>query len=440
MRSEIQNLQIPLPIAIIGLGLSGESALRLLQAAGIDRSQIRTFDQKNPADYQDPDKLMSQGKPRSLCVSPGVPLKTPWIQAALAQGLRLTSELEMAFAFVTTEKTIAITGAVGKSTTTSILGAGARIADPNVFVGGNLGLPLADYATDLMSGNRNKASYLILELSSYQLENFRNLKCTAAVLTHLSPNHLERYESTEQYYETKLELFKHAEGLGVLNQSGGDLLSWLDRIKATHPTLPWRLTDRNDGNFQQKLKQKPNLVGSHNLDNLSLAFAVAEFFQWPQESFNAMIRFPGLSHRLENCGTLQGVLFLNDSKATTVDSVLQALQSVIGENPQRPLHLLIGGKDKNLPWENLQAAQKYPYIQFYFFGEVGGLAQTKSRLPGPVFQKLTDCLFFLKGHVKPGDIVLLSPGGTSWDEFKNFEERGQFFKNWVLSEFQSHKG
>jgi len=439
MRPELQHLNLKLPIAIIGLGLSGDSALRLLLAAGVDRSQILTFDQKSPADFQDAQKLMSLGKPRTLCVSPGVPLALPWIQEALHQGARLTSELEMAFSFLTGEKVVAITGALGKSTTTSILGAGVWGMDPNAFVGGNLGFPLADYAAGLISGNRNKALYILLELSSYQLENFRNLSCEAAVLTHLSPNHLERYRSLSHYFDTKLELFKFAKQVGILNRSGGEIENLSGHIQAINPSLEWILTDRQDAGFKSRLQQKPKLVGSHNLDNLALAFAVAEHFNWPQESFNAMLRFPGLSHRLENCGTVQDILFLNDSKATSINSVLQAVGSVSSENPDRLIHLLIGGRDKNLPWEDLRAANN-SNLRFYFFGEVGEKAKEKSQLDGALYPKLADCLSRLKAKLAPGDIVLLSPGGTSWDEFKNFEERGQFFKNWILSEFQSHKG
>ncbi len=439
MRPELHKLDLPLPIAIIGLGLSGEAVLKLLLAAGIERSQILTFDQKSPADFQDTEKLLSIGKPKTLCVSPGVPLAQSWIQECLQQGLRLTSELEIAFAFLTSEKVVAITGALGKSTTTSILGTGVTAIDPNAFVGGNLGFPLAEYATGLISGNRNKALFVLLELSSYQLENFRNLKCEAAVLTHLSPNHLERYQNLQHYYETKMRLFQHATGLGVLNRSGGDIGALREQIQAFNSSINWVLTDRSDLGFQTRLKQKPNLVGTHNLDNLSLAFAVAEFFRWPQESFNAMIKFPGLAHRLENCGTIQDVLFLNDSKATSISSVLQALNSVTGDHPDRRVHLLVGGKDKNLPWEDLRVAGRNPNVLFYFFGEIGPKAQEKSQLPGPVFSKLGACLSGLKKTLKSGDIVLLSPGGTSWDEFKNFEERGTYFKNWILSEFQGHK-
>jgi UDP-N-acetylmuramoylalanine--D-glutamate ligase len=152
-----------------------------------------------------------------------------------------------------------------------------------------------------------------------------------------------------------------------------------------------------------------------------------------------MTRFSGLAHRLENCGTFDGILFLNDSKATSIDSVLQALNSVISDSPIRPIHLLIGGKDKNLPWENLAVAAKNSHVRFYFFGQVGELARHKSGIQGPIFDKLGEALQSVKTQLKKDDIVLLSPGGTSWDEFKNFEERGRYFKNWILTEFQGHK-
>ncbi len=439
MRPELQKLNLPLPIAIIGLGLSGESALRLLLAAGVDRSQILTFDQKSPADFQDHINLLIEGKPRTLCVSPGVALKADWIQNALNQGARLTSELEIAFAFLTSEKVIALTGSVGKSTTTSILGAGVSAIDPNAFVGGNLGMPLADYAAGLIEGNRNKAQNVILELSSYQMENFRNLKCDVAVLTHLSANHLERYDSLQHYFDTKIHLFRYATKLGVLNQNGGEISNQIDRITSQNPNLTWKLVDRKDPEFRKRLTTTPNLVGTHNLDNLAMAFAVAENQSWPQESFTAMLRFPGLAHRLENCGRIDDILFLNDSKATSIESVLQAVSSVVGENPNSTLHLLVGGKDKGLPWENLRVSLRYPHLKYYFFGEVGPLAQQKSQLQGPVFAKFGEALKHLKSQLRAGDTVLLSPGGTSWDEFKNFEERGKYFKNWILAEFQSHK-
>lgn len=437
MRPEFSQLQIPLPIAIVGLGLSGESVKKLLLTLGVDPSQIMTFDQKSPADYQDHVALLVKGEPKTLCVSPGVPIQQDWIQKSIAKGIRLTSELEIAFACLTTEKVISVTGSVGKSTTTSILAAGAQKVDEHMFVGGNLGTPLADYARQVMTSERARSQYVILELSSYQLENFRNLRSDVSILSHLSPNHLERYRDLNHYYQTKLELFKHTTGLGILNRSGGHIAGLLDQIQKSNPKLRWIWTDRNDPQFKKWVLEKPALVGSHNSDNLAMAFAAAHHFNWPSECYQAMLRFPGLPHRLENCGKHQGILFLNDSKATTMDSVLQALQSVRQEFTQEKIHLLLGGKDKNLPWKNLAVLKKAKNISYSFFGQVGALAQTQSQLPGEVYATFKECLTGLKSQVQSGDIVLLSPGGTSLDEFKNFEERGQVFKDWVLAEFQN---
>jgi UDP-N-acetylmuramoylalanine--D-glutamate ligase len=435
MRPEIQQLQLPLPIAIVGLGISGDAAVQLLKASGIPEDQILTFDQKGPAQFQNPEELMKSGSPKTLCVSPGVPLQSDWIQAAIQSGVRITSELEIAFAFLENEKVISVTGSVGKSTTTSILGAGALKTDPNCFVGGNLGLPLAKYSLELLQATRQRAQYVVLELSSYQLENFKNLKSDLSILTHLSPNHLERYTDLNHYFATKLQLFKQTKTFGILNRSGGSIAALVDKIQKANPHLKWSWTDRNDPAFKKELTEKPALVGSHNMDNLALAFAAAKFLSWPAESFKAMLQFPGLSHRLENCGKRNGILFLNDSKATSIDSVMQALQSVRHEYPDNKLHLLLGGKDKNLPWENLKPLEKTKNISISFFGQVAPVAQQKSTLAGPQYARLADCLSALKPQLNAGDIVLLSPGGTSWDEFKNFEERGDFFKKWISSEF-----
>lgn len=433
MRNEIQNLSRTLPIAIVGMGITGKAVLKLLLAAGLTRDQILTFDEKQGADFQDPAVLLSQ-LPGTLCVSPGYPLKSPWIQAALKKGLVLTSELEIAFSFLTTEQVIAITGSVGKSTVTALLGEGVLAKDKNAFVGGNLGVPLATYAAQLIGENPRKAEFVVLELSSYQLENFNNLHAQIGILTYLSPNHLERYSSLQDYYETKIGLFSHVNSTGIINNFGGDSRSWLERLRLRFEKLQWLAVDQHD--LSPTLTC--SLVGAHNRDNLSLAFAAGTALQLPKESFEKMSHFQGLPHRMENCGFHRGVLFINDSKATSIDSVLQAYHSVKTSSSGQ-IHLLLGGRDKNLPWEKLQELTKERRLFCHFFGEFGSQIKEKSRLTGTVSQSLKVCLKTLPSLVLSGDLVLLSPGGTSLDEFKNFEERGEFFKSWVSSEFQNNK-
>lgn len=418
------------PIVIAGMGISGEATLRLLLASGVPRKSIFTFDQKHPADLCSVDELSRQ-QVQTLIVSPGIPLSSPWIQSLLQKGVQLESELSVAFSVLTEERVISITGSIGKSTTTALIGAAAQALNPNNFVGGNLGDPLARYAEEVLLNKRPRADFVILELSSYQLENFENLASDLSVLTYLSPNHLERYKDLQSYYRTKLGIIKKTKGPVIANKNGGELNTHL-----LDESTVW--TDRNSLSLQAKQLVPCAMVGSHNLDNLAMACAVAEYFQWGSEAFDAMRTFPGLNHRLESCGRHDGVLFVNDSKSTTIDSLLQAVESVQSEvQGKGHLYVLVGGKDKNLPWESLEILKQLPEVSPIFFGECGEIARQKSQLRGPYYSRLIAALESLKGTVQNGDLVLLSPGGTSLDEFKNFEDRGNFFKDWVLTKFKN---
>ncbi len=428
MRNELKQLNLNYPIAIVGMGLTGESILRLLLAAGISRDQIFTFDQKAPADFSQSDDLI-QKKVRTICLSPGISLKTPWIQDLKTNGCQITSELEIAFSFLTNERVVAITGSVGKSTTTALLGVGARFEDKNSFAGGNLGFPLADYVTGLLAG-KPRAKFILLELSSYQLETFKNLKAEIGVITYLSPNHLERYASLEEYYNAKISMLAKCKRV-VANQNGGD-----NRSKLTSSEIIW--TEGQSDSFQKRLSRTPELIGLHNLDNLAVAFKVASLLGWDKKANEEMLSFRGLPHRMENLGWSSSsdgnkILFINDSKGTTMDSVIEAVRS-IQDQVVGDLHILLGGKDKNLPWEQLSQLKSSKFI-FHFFGQCASVVETKSGLTGNNYSTLKACLDSLPKLLKNNDVVLLSPGGTSLDEFKNFEDRGNFFKNWVLAKF-----
>ena len=428
MMTEIQNIQKYLPIAIVGMGLTGDALLKMLLAAGIQRDQIKTFDGKKPADYSDPEKLLAEFKPQSLAVSPGIPLSQKWIQDFKKTG-KVTSELELATYFLKSEKIISITGSLGKSTTTALLAAGAGAVDSHAFHGGNFGIPLANYVTAVLQG-KSRSEYVILELSSFQLENYKNLKSDISLLTFLSSNHLERYKNREEYYETKLSLFEKTKEIAFLNSHSSDISKLQNELTARFKNLKLVFVDRDF--FRKKESRTPKIIGDHNLDNLAMVYAVADYLKWPEKSLKAILEFPGLAHRLENCGIHQEILFLNDSKATALDSVLEAAHSVVGNQ----IHLLLGGRDKNLPWEDLSIL-KNSRFQFHFFGEFGESAQKKSGLPGSLSPTLKSCLAELKKILKPQDVVLLSPGGTSFDEFTGFEDRGNYFKKWVLSEFKN---
>ena len=421
----IKNLSTP--IAVVGLGKSGQSALRLLRATGISSSNLITFDDRDPAaDFQKPDDLILVC-PRTLVVSPGVPLNTPWIQQLIHSGVIITSEISLACSLLTTEKIIGVTGSVGKSTVVSILGQGGKAEDSNCFVGGNLGTPLSDYAFGLIEG-KTKASWVVLELSSYQLENCTGLQLDFSAITYLSPNHLERYENLQQYYETKMKITAITKNTCVVNSSSADAV--LFSKKALCPIVKVQaktnLTDSDRSSIQ--------LIGEHNHDNFSVAKKLGQLAAWNDRSIKAMAQFKGLSHRLENVGTFNGVQYVNDSKATAMDSVLVAAQGCCAKlSAGNKIYLLLGGKDKNLPWDQLRVLENLTSLRFIFFGACRDTVKNKTGFAGNLFETLGPALDFCFQNAKAGDIVLLSPGGTSLDEFKNFEIRGQFFKEKVLA-------
>lgn len=411
------------PFLIVGLSKSGLAAQRLLRVMGIDSSEIKTFDAKvAEVDFKKPEDF-GDFRPGTLIVSPGVPLKLPWIQKFKESGTILSSELDLGLQQLKTEKIIGITGSMGKSTTTTLLGTGAKAFTSKVFVGGNLGFPLADYSADVFEGKRQRADWIILELSSYQLENVSSLQVEIGILTALSPNHLERYSSLEEYYETKWTLKNRCRKAFLLNYDNPEVYRWCSE-KLDPLCGPVTAEDYDFDDVK--------LIGEHNKQNLALAFATAEFLKWPAESLQAMRNYRGLEHRIEFVESKRGIQYINDSKATTVESVVAAVESCLPlVTADGILHLLVGGRDKNLPWEDLGQLSSHSKLKLYFFGECGGLAKMKSLLPGSVSNSLKSLLSELKAA--SGDVVLLSPGGSSLDEFKNFEERGDCFKKWVES-------
>lgn len=419
---------LPRPITIVGMGKSGTAARRLLLATGVPSDEIFTFDERQSAQFNDPHKLMTEATPQTLVVSPGVPLAVEWIRDLRQKGVRITSELSLACSALGKENLIGVTGSVGKSTTVSILGAGARAFSPDSFVGGNLGFPLADYVADVLEKKRPPAEWVILELSSYQLENCELLQLDFSALTYFTANHLERYPSLLDYYETKWRIVALTRNQVILNRHGGDLADFFQGKDSSR--ICW--ADRDSAEMKSLHLEESRLIGVHNLDNLAVACTLARQAAWPSEAFAAMRAFGGLAHRLENLGERKGVRFINDSKATAMDSVGIAVEAAsASRRAGGRLYVLLGGRDKNLPWERLHSLGVTPNAEFVFFGECRELAQRKSGLAGASFPRLQEALDFCFDRLKPGDSLLLSPGGTSLDEFRNFEERGDFFREQV---------
>lgn len=427
--SYLKNLKTP--IAVIGLGKSGAAALSILKLAGFLPEQIITFDEKDTiAQIQSAEKL-AELEPKTIVVSPGVSLKQKWLQDLISQGVHLTSEISLTASLLSTEKVIGVTGSVGKSTVVSILGLGAQLEDATAFVGGNLGNAFGNYGVRLLQGDV-KAKLIVLELSSYQLENCAQLKLDYSIITYLSPNHLERYDSLEEYYQTKLKITEITKGLCLFNQTSEDCKKYAPQAKCEYELV-------NAASFESPdLISEVFLIGEHNKDNFALAAKMGLINDWNEDTLKEMTQYRGLAHRLEFVATLSDVTYVNDSKATAMDSVLVAVKGCLENLGQdKNLLLLLGGKDKNLPWEQLENLNEYPQVKPVFFGDCGALAREKSHLTGEYFEKLGSAINFCQKRAQRGDIVLLSPGGTSLDEFKNFEERGDFFKTLVLSNVEA---
>lgn len=424
---------LPLPVAIIGIGVTGLSVQQLLLTGGLPPESILTFDEKSPeAQFHTNAELITQGQPKTLIVSPGVSLQTPWILEAKKKGIIITSELSLASRVLTTESLIAITGSVGKSTTTCLLRAALETFCPSFFVGGNLGIPFAVYAKDLLENKRTPAQWIVLELSSYQLENFPELQADYSLITYLTANHLERYANKQEYFETKWKIEHHTKKAMILNTQGGELKAWSAHNK---PRVPWIWTDHSDALITQYALHSCELLGAHNLDNIAMAAQVVKLAGWPNEAYVGLKKYTGLPHRVENLGVYNGVRYINDSKATTMESVKIAVQSVLDSLPQtQTLHLLLGGKDKNLPWHELSILKQNQNIKFYFFGECRDKAQLLSQLTGSTHSSILAALEAAQNQAHAGDAILLSPGGTSLDEFKNFEHRGEAFRAFALNQ------
>ncbi len=422
-------LNLKLPIVILGQALSGSAVEKYLSLCGYVRGKdFYIYDQKDGSDFQSADHVLRL-QPKTAFLSPGIPAQSKWIQQLEKNGCWITNEWSLAYSQLSTEKVIAVTGSVGKSTTTALLQQGLRW-DPHAFIGGNFGIPFLDYITAIQFQHQPKAKWIVLELSSYQLERFPQFFPHISVVTSLLPNHLERYNSLEQYYQVKLDGISETKVFIIGNRHGGDLFSFSKHHTTVFSKILW--TDGQDPEWKDSGFQDSRLVGLHNQDNLAMAALVAKKAGWPSDSLQWMKEFSGLPHRMEYLGHHQGIHGINDSKATTVQSVLTCVESLNQDPRFQHKHLLLGGRDKNLPWQELATLNTFTGFSFYFFGEAAQLISSASGLTGKTYAHLKDAVEAAKMSAQPGDLVLLSPGGTSLDEFKNFEDRGVKFRNYFF--------
>jgi UDP-N-acetylmuramoylalanine--D-glutamate ligase len=328
-----------------------------------------------------------------LVKSPGVPRELPLVAEAERRGLPIWSEVELGYRLLG-PRLVGVTGTNGKTTTSELLGVmlGAPVA-------GNVGRALTDLDGKVEPGER-----IVCELSSFQLEDVHTLACEVAVLLNLEPDHLDRYDSFEAYRDAKLRIFERARAKVVPRGLG------LDGIEFS---------------ADDPLPAEPRMPGRHNRENAAAAVAAARVLGVDEASLgNALRAFPGVPHRLELVRELNGVRYVNDSKATNVAAALRALATYEDE----PVHLILGGSRKGEDFRPLAGALGPNVRSVHLIGE------TADELAAviPQAQQSGDLETALRQiEAQPGEIVLLSPACASYDQFRDFEERGEEFRRLV---------
>ncbi|MDX6426366.1 MAG: UDP-N-acetylmuramoylalanine--D-glutamate ligase [Gaiellaceae bacterium] len=367
---------------VYGLARSGRSAAeRLDDPVLVDRS------------LGNEDDLSLLDGMEVVVKSPGVPGEAPLVAAARERGIPVWSEIELGYRLLPNAKFIGVTGTNGKTTTTELLGAILRAAGRNVAVAGNVGRPLTSVRS---------ADWVVCELSSFQLEDVHELSCEVAVLLNLEPDHVDRHGSFAAYRDAKLRIFERSRvqvvprGLGL-------------------PGIEFAADD--------DLPAEPLIRGAHNRENAAAATAAARAAGVADEHIAAaLLTFPGVPHRLELVGERDGVRYVNDSKATNVSAALRALAAYADD----PVHLILGGSPKGENFAPLAAAIGANVKSVHLIGEEA--ERLSDVIDGYRDGTLEAAVAHAAQLAQPGDVVLLSPACASYDQFTNFEERGDAFR------------
>lgn len=384
-----------------------------------------------------------------VCVSGGVPLTLPVVQEAKRRGIPLSNDSQI-FMEAVPCPVIGITGSAGKTTTTTLLGRMAQQAvaeEQQVWVGGNIGLPLIDHLDEI-----KREDIVILEFSSFQLELMSISPQVGAVLN-ITPNHLDRHGTLEAYTTAKAQIlaFQQKNDTAVLSSEDPGAWALAKQVKGrlvsfglacppagqTGTYLAGEELRLFNGQSSQVLMHRSDiqLRGEHNLRNVLAAFAIAFAAGWDTSSLSESIRdFTGVEHRLEYIRTLSGAKWYNDSIATAPERTIAAIHAF-----DEPLVLLLGGRDKNLPWESLAELIHQRVDHVIIFGEAAGKITNALGLlhdgqrPYTLshYDRLEDAVQGAAQVAEEGDVVLLSPGGTSYDAFSDFVERGERYRKWV---------
>jgi UDP-N-acetylmuramoylalanine--D-glutamate ligase len=442
-------------ILVVGLGKSGLAAALFLRRKG---AQVTVSDARSAEVLaKDIPALLEEGimveagghglltfrRQDLIVVSPGVPLDTPELVQVRNFGLPIIGELELAARFLK-GKVLAITGSNGKTTTTTLCGEILKAGNLPVQVGGNIGVPVIALVDDSRDD-----TWSVLEVSSFQLETIEQFHPQIAAILNITPDHLDRHGSFENYVAAKERIFMNqtAEGALILN-ADDDIASraaartksqvyWFSRNRVVRQgafvyegAIVFRPSEQSAPEFIVKL-ESIHLRGQHNVENVLGAVCAARLAGVAPEAIRTAVEnFHAVEHRLEFVTNVNGVDYYNDSKATNVDAAMKAIAAF-----PSGIHLILGGKDKNSDYRLMRPLLQKRVRVVYTIGAAAEKIITHIEGAVPIVNAGTLDIAVAKAAeaAQPGEIVLLAPACSSFDQFENYEHRGQVFKDLVLA-------
>ena len=367
--------------------------------------------------------------------NPGIKYDNPVVVKAKELGIKVINEIEMAYSFLDKSvNIIGVTGSNGKTTTTTLISEFMKNSFDNVYLGGNIGIPLSNFVRDIKPN-----SYLVLEISDHQLCDMYDFKTNVSVLTNITPTHLDFHKSYEVYQMTKKKIFNNhtSDDLAVINKDDEVSMKITDDIKSTkvyygHDKTNLAYYDEEGIYYDGKLVIKLDdiiLKGKHNYQNIMGAIIAVKKYGVTDEVIQKVLKeFKGVEHRLEYVDTIDGVTYYNDSKATNCVSTITALNSF-----DKPTILLLGGYDRGHSFHDLDDSMKNVKCVVCFGETKNRIEEFCNDLNIKCYKNdtLKEAMNVVKDICTPGDVVLLSPACASWDQYDRFEDRGDEFKKLV---------
>jgi len=438
-------------IVILGLALSGAAAAKLAVRQGAD---VFVSDNQDTLALQGTlTDLKALSIPGELgqhsdqiydadlwIISPGIAQDSELVQKAQSNDIPIVSEIEFASWF-TEAPILAITGSNGKTTTAHLLAEMIQTDDLHGALAGNVGIPFAEMVLEDL-GNPDPRRVWVLEISSFQMEFITHFKPYIAIFLNITPDHLNRYPSMKEYIAAKMNMWSRQTAEDFIVYNADDTILVEEIAESTSRKIAFGLGHHPEAIFQPNrtkiyTEEHATLIemnqlalpGKHNLANALAAATAAHLMGIPNKSIAAiMSQFSGVPHRLEPIAKINGVTYVNDSKATNLDAVQVALESFT-----QPIILLLGGLDKGGDFRSLLPHTHNNLKEVIAFGQAKELILTALRdaVRSTSVMDLKEALELAQNCSQPGDVVLLSPGCASFDQFENFEERGDHFRSLV---------